>query len=94
MNNKKIYKDKKSQNNMIFPGDPKGLPDDFSNAIIFVDNDSNGIYNIVLTNVNLNFFTQYYLGVAVGNDSEMTPRINLTSSPYAFEAKNVRRELK
>ncbi|HIH62710.1 MAG TPA: hypothetical protein HA283_00280 [Nanoarchaeota archaeon] len=51
--------------------------------------DSNGIYNIVLTNVNLNFSTQYYLGVAVGNDSEMSPRINLTSSPYAFEAQNV-----
>src|SRR3989339_515361 len=54
-----------------------------------VTTDSNGIYNIVLTNVNLNFSTQYYLGVAVGNDSEMSPRINLTSSPYAFEAQNV-----
>src|SRR3989339_378956 len=54
-----------------------------------VTTDSNGIYNIVLTNVNLDFGSQYYLGVTVGNDSEMSPRINLTSSPYAFEAQNV-----
>src|SRR3989339_472988 len=54
-----------------------------------VTTDSNGIYNIVLTNVNLDFGSQYYLGVTVGNDSEMSPRINLSSSPYAFEAQNV-----
>ena len=53
MINKKTYKDKKSKNNMILPGDPKGLPDDFSNAIIFVDNASKGIYNVVLSGVNL-----------------------------------------
>src|SRR3989339_674492 len=54
-----------------------------------VDTDSNGIYNVVLTSVNLDFGSQYYLGVTVGNDSEMSPRINLSSSPYAFEAQNV-----
>src|SRR3989339_270969 len=41
-----------------------------------VDTDSNGIYNVVLTSVNLDFGSQYYLGVTVGNDSEMSVRIN------------------
>ncbi len=48
--------------------------------------DSNGIYDVILAAVNLSFSDQYYLGVAVASDQEMTPRINLTSSPYSFRA--------
>ena len=59
-----------------------------SNAMS-VTTDSNGIYNVILSNVNLEFADQYYLGIKVGTDSEMSPRLNLTSSPYAFVAQNV-----
>ena len=59
-----------------------------SNAMS-VTTDSNGIYNVILSNVNLEFADQYYLGIKVGTDSEMSPRLNLTSSPYAFRAQNV-----
>ena len=44
---------------------------------------------IILNNVNLNFSEQYFLGIRVGTDSEMSPRLNLTSSPYAYMAQNV-----
>jgi len=54
-----------------------------------VEPDSNGVYNIILDNVDLDFSQQYYLGVKVGTDDEMEPRINLTSSPYAYRAQNV-----
>jgi len=52
-------------------------------------NVNNGIYSVVLgetTPINLAFDTQYYLGVVVGGDPEMTPRQALTSVPYAFSA--------
>ena len=45
-----------------------------------------GIYDVILRDVNLSFDKQYYLGVKVGDDDEMTPRINLSSMPYAFRA--------
>ncbi len=48
--------------------------------------DSNGIYHFTLTNVNLTFSDSTYLGIQVENDSEMIPRINLTSTPYTFRA--------
>ena len=35
---------------------------------------------------NLPFDKQYWLGIAVGNDLEMSPRFKLTSAPYAFQA--------
>jgi uncharacterized LabA/DUF88 family protein len=38
MVNRKIYKDEESKNNMILPGNPQGLPDDFLNVIVFIDN--------------------------------------------------------
>jgi hypothetical protein len=50
---------------------------------------NNGIYNVILgsgTPINLPFDTQYYLGVQVGTDPEMTPRQTLTSVPYAMRA--------
>ena len=50
---------------------------------------TNGIYNVNLgevTPMTLAFDVQYYLGVAVGTDPEMTPRQTLTSMGYAFRA--------
>jgi len=59
--------------------------------VLYKDNrsvitDANGIYNVVLANISLNFSEQYFLGIMVENDNESTPRINLTSSPYSFRA--------
>jgi len=51
-----------------------------------VSTDSNGVYNVILNDINLSFSDAYYLGVTVGTDSEMSPRINLTSTPYTFRA--------
>ena len=48
--------------------------------------DSNGVYNHILSPINFSFNGEYYLSVQVGNDSEMTPKINLTSTPYTFRA--------
>lgn len=50
---------------------------------------ANGIYSVTLgavTPLSLAFDTQYYLGVAVGADAEMTPRQPLSSVAYAFRA--------
>ena len=46
--------------------------------------DSRGVYDAILRNINLPFYKQYYLAVKVSDDSEMEPRVNLTSVPYAF----------
>jgi len=48
-----------------------------------------GLFDVILNSINLNFSDQYYLGIKVGSDAEMSPRLNLTSSPYAFMAQNV-----
>jgi len=48
-----------------------------------------GIFNVILgetTPLDLPFDEQYYLGVKMGNDSEMTPRQPLASVPYALTA--------
>ncbi len=57
---------------------------------------SQGVYNVVLgassllpNPIALPFDQQYYLGVKVGTDPEMTPRIPLTSVGYAFRAQTV-----
>lgn len=50
--------------------------------------DANGIYNVILgtvTALNLDFNEPYYLEVSVGGET-LTPRIPLTSSPYALRA--------
>jgi len=49
--------------------------------------DTNGVYNYILPDVNIGFEGLTYLGISVGEDSEMTPRINLTSTPYSYRAK-------
>ena len=41
---------------------------------------------MILKDIDLDFSQQYYLGISVEGDSEMTPRMNLTSSPYVFRA--------
>lgn len=38
--------------------------------------------------LNLPFDKQYWLGVTVGTDPELTPRIQLTSSPYSLNSQN------
>jgi len=50
---------------------------------------SNGIYQATLGSVTpliLPFDAQYYLGVTVGGDAEMTPRQPLSSVPYALNS--------
>jgi len=54
--------------------------------------DSRGVYDIILNSINLTFTDQLYLAVKVNDDSEMEPRINLTSVPYTFRA-NVSEDL-
>jgi len=57
---------------------------------------NHGVYNVVLgassllpNPITLSFNQPYYLGIKVGADSEMTPRIPLTSVGYAYRAKTV-----
>ena len=48
-----------------------------------------GIYDAILGSsvaLTLDFDRQYYLGIQVGTDDEMAPRLNLTSSPYIYRA--------
>ncbi len=48
-----------------------------------------GIYDAILgsvTAITLEFDVPYYLGVEVNSDGEMSPRLNLTSAPYARRA--------
>ena len=45
-----------------------------------------GVYDVILTDLDLPFSVQYYLGVNVAGDGEMVPRMNLTSSGYSFRA--------
>jgi len=48
-----------------------------------------GIVNVLLGKVNpltIDFDKQYWLGIALGTEPELTPRTQLTSSPYSFRA--------
>jgi len=50
-----------------------------------------GIFNLFIggvTPLNLPFDKQYYLGIQVGSDPEMSPRQRLVSSAYAFTSEN------
>src|SRR3989344_5399368 len=51
-----------------------------------ITTDANGVYDVILGSINLSFADAYYLGITVRADNESSPRINLTSSPYAFRA--------
>lgn len=54
---------------------------------------TNGVYSVVLGSqgspVTLDFNEQHWLGIQVGDDSEMTPRVLLTSVPTALNADRV-----
>jgi len=57
---------------------------------------SKGVYSVNLgevTPISLAFDIPYYLGIKVGTDPEMTPRISLTSVGYAFLAQRVEGKL-
>ncbi|MBI4896347.1 MAG: hypothetical protein HY832_02255, partial [Candidatus Aenigmarchaeota archaeon] len=56
---------------------------------------TNGYYDVVLgtvTPLNLTFNQSYFLSLQINTDTEATPRINLTTTPYAFRA-NVSEDL-
>jgi hypothetical protein len=52
---------------------------------------SKGIYSVILGSqgsvLNLPFSKQYYIGVKVNADDEMSPRIAITAAPYALASK-------
>ncbi|MBN2092989.1 hypothetical protein JW964_25425 [candidate division KSB1 bacterium] len=53
---------------------------------------TDGIFNVVLgsiTPLNLAFDQQYWLGIAIGIGAELSPRIQLTASPYSLNAQSV-----
>lgn len=53
---------------------------------------SNGLLNVVLGSVNplnLPFDCQYWLGININEGAELTPRIELTSTAYALNARTV-----
>jgi len=48
-----------------------------------------GIFNVVLghvTPLNLDFSVPYYLGISVEGGAELTPRVELTATPYSFSS--------
>lgn len=50
---------------------------------------ADGIFNAILggqTDLDLDFDVPYWLGIAIGEDPELTPRIELAASPYAYRA--------
>ncbi|MBR9692844.1 hypothetical protein GOV07_02825 [Candidatus Woesearchaeota archaeon] len=55
--------------------------------VLSVTTDSNGLYSVVLTPTDESIFADpLWMALKVAADSEMTPRMNLTTSPYAFQA--------
>jgi hypothetical protein len=55
--------------------------------LLSVTPDNNGIYSVVLTPSDESIFVNpLWMGLKVDADAEMTPRINLTTSPYAYQA--------
>lgn len=54
---------------------------------------SRGVFHVILgaagTPLTLAFDAQYYLGVTIGAGEELTPRVQLASSPYSLNALNV-----
>lgn len=54
---------------------------------------TDGIFNTQLgsvTPINLPFDNEYYLGITIGTDSELTSRIKISSVPYSFMSMNVK----
>lgn len=56
---------------------------------------TDGIFNVILGNINpltLPFDESYWLGITIDSGSELVPRIELTSSAYSLNARNVNGE--
>ena len=54
-----------------------------------VTSNTEGVYSVLLGSVtvlNLDFDTQYYLGITISGETEMTPRFQLASAAYALNA--------
>ncbi len=53
---------------------------------------SDGIFNVILGSVNpldIPFDKAFWLGISIGNEKELDPRIKLTSSPYSLMSQTV-----
>jgi hypothetical protein len=53
---------------------------------------TNGVFSVLLGNVSildLPFDVPYYLGITIGETSELSPRIPLATSPYSIRAKSI-----
>jgi hypothetical protein len=53
----------------------------------------NGIFDVTLGEsnpLNLNFNQSYWLGITIAGEDELTPRIELTASPYSLNARQVK----
>jgi hypothetical protein len=48
--------------------------------------DLGGLFHTILPEVEINTSSQLFMAIEVNKDGEMTPRTNLTSSPYTFRA--------
>jgi hypothetical protein len=52
----------------------------------------NGVFNVILGSIevlDIDFNRPYWLGISIGSNPELTPRTELTASPYALNAGNV-----
>lgn len=52
-----------------------------------------GIFEVILgstTPIDLDFYSQYYLGISVEGEAELSPRVKLTSAAYSFLSKGTR----
>ncbi len=50
---------------------------------------SKGIFNVILGSsnpLNIPFDKQYWMGISIGGDAELTPRAALTASPYSLNS--------
>ncbi|MFP4119063.1 MAG: hypothetical protein ACLFTH_03335 [Candidatus Woesearchaeota archaeon] len=54
-----------------------------------VTTDARGVYSKVLTGVDVDFDQDLYLGIRIGSDAEMTPRLEITSSPSSFTTRGL-----
>ncbi len=74
----------------LYDGEAGGSPlwsETFSSV-----NVTGGVFHVILGSINplsLSFDRQYWLGVTVGGDTEFSPRIQLTSSPYSLISESV-----
>jgi hypothetical protein len=58
----------------------------YTKSNVNVSMDYAGVYYYEHSGLTLPFNANYFLGVTVANDSEMSPRINVTSNGYAYRA--------